>query len=111
MGKKSLIPPSGKEIKEHQRNRDLKTTEDNSSCEEGEVSLKNDKLQSNGHGTEAKSDKNADQYSQSDDSSKSRFCSLIATFLIECLYVLLLFVMKLCYSIDKIFITIELTGA
>lgn len=83
--KKSLTPPSGKgAVIGQQRNHELLTTEDNSSHEEGELSLKTDKLQHNGHGTEVKLDKTVDRHSYSDDTSKSRFRSLIASFLPEC---------------------------
>lgn len=93
VGKKSLTPPSGKRtVMEQQSNHDLKKTDDNSSHEEGELLLKNDKLQNNGHGTEAKSNRTANQHPYSDNSSKSRFFSLISSFLSECLDVVLLFV-------------------
>ncbi|KAH9785645.1 peptidyl-prolyl cis-trans isomerase CYP63 [Citrus sinensis] len=73
VGKKSLTPPSGKRtVMEQQSNHDLKKTDDNSSHEEGELLLKNDKLQNNGHGTEAKSNRTANQHPYSDNSSKSR---------------------------------------
>lgn len=73
VGKKSLTPPSGKQtVMEQQSNHDLKKTDDNSSREEGELLLKNDKLQNNGHGTEAKSNRTANQHPYSDNSSKSR---------------------------------------
>ncbi|KAJ0111564.1 hypothetical protein Patl1_03279 [Pistacia atlantica] len=71
--KKSLTLPSGEvAVKEQQRNHELKTAEDTLSHEEGELSLKTDKLQNNGHGTEAKSGKTVDRHSYSDDTSKSR---------------------------------------
>ncbi|KAJ0052835.1 hypothetical protein Pint_03234 [Pistacia integerrima] len=71
--KKSLTLPSGKvAVKEQQRNHELKTAEDTLSHEEGELSLKTDKLQNNGHGTEAKSGKTVDRHAYSDDTSKSR---------------------------------------
>ncbi|KDO68608.1 hypothetical protein CISIN_1g006162mg [Citrus sinensis] len=78
VGKKSLTPPSGKRtVMEQQSNHDLKKTDDNSSHEEGELLLKNDKLQNNGHGTEAKSNRTANQHPYSDNSSKSSFYGYI----------------------------------
>ncbi|KAF5454965.1 hypothetical protein F2P56_024590 [Juglans regia] len=72
-GKESSAPLSlQKGIVEQQKDREMKTTEDNSSHEEGELSPKNDKLLNNGHGKEARSDKHANKHSYSDDSSKSR---------------------------------------
>ncbi|KAG6703500.1 hypothetical protein I3842_07G088300 [Carya illinoinensis] len=72
-GKESSAPLSLKKtIVEQQKDREMKTIEDNSSHEEGELSPKNDKLLNNGHGKEARSDKHANKHSYSDDSSKSR---------------------------------------
>ncbi|KAL5792850.1 hypothetical protein ACOSP7_001444 [Xanthoceras sorbifolium] len=73
LGKKSLTPQLGKEaIAIQQRNNESKATEDSSSHEEGELPLKSDKLQNNGHGTDVKSDKTTHELPYSDDSSKSR---------------------------------------
>ncbi|XP_062143802.1 peptidyl-prolyl cis-trans isomerase CYP63-like isoform X2 [Alnus glutinosa] len=70
--KESSTLVSVKETIVAQRKDLMKTTEDNLSHEEGELSPKNDELLNNGHGKEAKSDKHAKQHSYSDDSSKSR---------------------------------------
>ncbi|XP_044486706.1 peptidyl-prolyl cis-trans isomerase CYP63 [Mangifera indica] len=76
VSKKSLTPPSGKgAVKEQQRNHELKATEDNLSHEEGELSLKIEKLQNNGHGTEAKLVRTVDRHSYADNTSKSRSIS------------------------------------
>ncbi|KAK7818155.1 peptidyl-prolyl cis-trans isomerase cyp63 [Quercus suber] len=72
-GKKSLTPLSVKEtIVEQLKDREIRTSRENSSHEEGELSPKNDELLSNGHGKNARSDKRANQQSYSDDSNRSR---------------------------------------
>ncbi|XP_059435924.1 peptidyl-prolyl cis-trans isomerase CYP63 isoform X2 [Corylus avellana] len=71
MRKESSTPLSVKETIVAQQKDLIKTTEDNLSHEEGELSPKNELL-NNGHGKEARSDKHANQHSYSDDSSKSR---------------------------------------
>ncbi|GAV89564.1 Pro_isomerase domain-containing protein [Cephalotus follicularis] len=72
MGKRSPTPPSKEAASGRQRNHELKTTEDNSSHEEGELSPKNDMLLKNGNGTEAKSDQTSNQHPNSNDLKKSR---------------------------------------
>lgn len=53
------------------------------SHEEGELSLKIEKLQNNGHGTEAKLVRTVDRHSYADNTSKSRFYSLIVHFFLN----------------------------
>ncbi|KAM4087452.1 hypothetical protein ACJW30_10G178500 [Castanea mollissima] len=72
-GKESLNPLSVKEkIVDQLKDHEIRTTGENSSHEEGELSPKNDELLNNGHGKNARSDKRANQQSYSDDSNRSR---------------------------------------
>lgn len=72
-GKEALTPLSVKEtIVEQLKDHGMRTTEENSSHEEGELSPKNDEPLNNGHGKKVGSDNRANQHSYSDDSSKSR---------------------------------------
>jgi hypothetical protein len=88
-GKEALTPLSVKEtIVEQLKDHGMRTTEENSSHEEGELSPKNDEPLNNGHGKKVGSDNRANQHSYSDDSSKSRFFSRTGTI---CIYVFSLF--------------------
>ena len=72
--KESLNPLSVKEtIVEQPKDREIRTSGENSSHEEGELSPKNEELLNNGHRKNARSDKRANQQSYSDDSNRSRF--------------------------------------
>lgn len=84
-GKESLNPLSVKEkIVDQLKDHEIRTTGENSSHEEGELSPKNDELLNNGHGKNARSDKRANQQSYSDDSNRSRFFFMTGSI---CIYV------------------------
>lgn len=73
-GKKTGALEQDNIAKQHKYH-ELKMSEDGSSHEEGEFSQKNELL-NNGHGTEAKSEKNAKQHLLSNETGKSRLVLL-----------------------------------